>query len=77
MEMKYAAETHCSRKISSSIESLTNPERLQKHLQNRKEIQNHSQEHKKYLDYFEDSFLIASAQHYDIKGKAYIETPKK
>ena len=31
----------------------------------------------KYLDYFEDSFLIESAQRYDIKGKAYIETPKK
>ena len=30
-----------------------------------------------YLDYFEDSFLIESAQRYDIKGKAYIETPKK
>jgi len=32
---------------------------------------------KKYLDYFEDSFLIESAQRYDIRGKAYIETPKK
>ena len=32
---------------------------------------------KKYLDYFEDSFLIESAQRYDIKGKSYIETPKK
>lgn len=31
---------------------------------------------KKYLDCFEDSFLIESAQRYDIKGKAYIETPK-
>ena len=29
------------------------------------------------MDYFEDSFLIESAQRYDIKGKAYIETPKK
>ncbi|MDD7219384.1 MAG: DUF4143 domain-containing protein [Clostridia bacterium] len=29
------------------------------------------------LDCFEDSFLIESAQRYDIKGKAYIETPKK
>ena len=26
---------------------------------------------------FEDSFLIESAQRYDIKGKSYIETPKK
>ena len=32
---------------------------------------------RKYLGYFEDSFLIESAQRYDIKGKAYIETPKK
>jgi len=32
---------------------------------------------KNYLDYFEDSFLIESAQRFNIKGKAYIETPKK
>ena len=32
---------------------------------------------KKYLDYFEDSFLIEAAGRYNIKGKAYIETPKK
>ena len=30
-----------------------------------------------YLDYLENSFLIEAAQRYDIKGKAYIETPKK
>ena len=28
---------------------------------------------RKYLGYFEDSFLIESAQRYDIKGKAYID----
>ena len=32
---------------------------------------------KKYLDYFEDSFLIEAAGRYNIMGKAYIETPKK
>ena len=32
---------------------------------------------RKYIGYFEDSFLIEAAQRYDIKGKAYIETPKK
>ena len=32
---------------------------------------------KKYLDYFENSFLIEAAGRYNIKGKAYIETPKK
>lgn len=41
-----------------------------------KKIQNYFCNHKKYLDCFEDSFLIESAQRYDIKGKAYIETPK-
>lgn len=30
---------------------------------------------KKYLDYFEDSFLLEAAQRYDIRGKAYVETP--
>ena len=29
------------------------------------------------MDYFEDSFLIEPAWRYDIRGKAYIETPKK
>ena len=29
------------------------------------------------LEQLEDSFLIESARRYDIKGKAYIETPKK
>lgn len=36
-----------------------------------------SQTIKKYLDYFEDSFLIEASMRYDIKGKSYIETPKK
>lgn len=31
----------------------------------------------KNIGELEDSFLIESAQRYDIKGKAYIETPKK
>ena len=53
--------------LSSAIGSLTNPEKLK----------NTFKTVKKYLDCFEDSFLIESAQRYDIKGKAYIETPKK
>ena len=32
---------------------------------------------RKYLGYLEDSFLIESTQRYDIKGRNYIETPKK
>ena len=63
--------------LSSSIGSLTNPEKLKNTFRTVKKSKITSNTIKKYLDYFEDSFLIESAQRYDIKGKAYIETPKK
>lgn len=63
--------------LSSSIGSLTNPEKLKRSFKSKKNSRITSPTIKKYLDYFEDSFLIESAQRYDIKGKAYIETPKK
>ena len=63
--------------ISSAIGSLTNPEKLKKTFKSIKNSKITSTTIKKYLDYLEDSFLIESAQRYDIKGKGYIETPKK
>ncbi len=63
--------------LSSAIGSLTNPEKLKNTFQTVKKSKITSNTIKKYLDYFEDSFLIESAQRYDIKGKSYIETPKK
>lgn len=63
--------------LSSAIGSLTNPEKLKNTFKTVKKSRITSNTIKKYLDYFEDSFLIESAQRYDIKGKAYIETPKK
>ena len=63
--------------LSSAIGSLTNPEKLKNTFRTVKKSRITSNTIKKYLDYFEDSFLIESAQRYDIKGKAYIETPKK
>ena len=63
--------------LSSAIGSLTNPEKLKNTFKTVKKSKITSATIKKYLDYFEDSFLIESAQRYDIKGKAYIETPKK
>lgn len=63
--------------LSSSIGSLTNPEKLKNTFKTVKKSRITANTIKKYLDYFEDSFLIESAQRYDIKGKAYIETPKK
>lgn len=63
--------------LSSSIGSLTNPEKLKNTFKSVKKSKITSQTIKKYIDYFEDSFLIESALRYDIKGKFYIETPKK
>lgn len=63
--------------LSSAIGSLTNPEKLKNTFRTVKKSKITSNTIKKYLDYFEDSFLIESAGRYDIKGKAYIETPKK
>ncbi len=63
--------------LSSAIGSLTNPEKLRNTFKTVKKSKITANTIKRYLDYFEDSFLIDSAQRYDIKGKAYIETPKK
>lgn len=63
--------------LSSSIGSLTNPEKLKNTFKSVKKSKITSQTIKKYIDYFEDSFLIELALRYDIKGKSYIETPKK
>lgn len=63
--------------LSSAIGSLTNPEKLKNTFKTVKKSKITSVTIKKYLDYLEDSFLIQSAQRYNVKGKAYIETPKK
>lgn len=63
--------------LSSAIGSLTNPEKLQNTFKSIKKSKITANTINKYIGYFEDSFLIQSAQRYDIRGKAYIETPKK
>ena len=63
--------------VSSSLGSLTNPEKLKKTFHSVKNSNITSTTINKYLGYFEESFLMQPAQRYDIKGKAYLETPKK
>lgn len=63
--------------LSSAIGSLTNPEKLRNTFKTVKKSQIATTTIRRYLEYFEDSYLLESAQRYDIKGKAYIETPKK
>lgn len=63
--------------LSSAIGSLTNPEKLKNTFRSVKNSKITTVTISKYLKCLEDAFMIESAWRYDIKGKAYIETPKK
>ncbi len=63
--------------LSSSIGSLTNPEKLKNSFFSIKKVKIGANTIRQYIDYMEDSFLINSVSKYDIKGKTYINAPKK
>lgn len=63
--------------VSSSIGSLTNPQKLENTFLSEAKISLTAQTIKQYLDYFEESFLIKRAERYDVKGKKYNSTPYK
>ena len=63
--------------ISSSIGSLTNPQKLENTFKSMGKSKLSSATIKQYLDYFADAFLISKAERFDIKGKKYISTPYK
>ncbi len=63
--------------ISSSIGSLTNPQKLEKTFQSNNKSSLTAATIKQYLDHFEDAFIIEKSERYDIKGKKYISTPSK
>lgn len=63
--------------LSSSIGSLTNPEKLRNTFRSVKKSDIANATIKKYLDGLEDAFLVEAARRYDIKGRAYIGSPLK
>ena len=63
--------------ISSSVGSLTNPQKLVNTFQSAGNLKLSAVTIKQYLDYFEDAFIIHRSKRYDIKGKKYISTPYK
>lgn len=63
--------------LASAVGSLTNSLKLSKTFQSVKNKKISDKTIKKYIDYFEDAFLISKAARYDIKGKKYINTPIK
>ena len=63
--------------LFSSIGSLTNPPKLEKAYNSLAHIDISRITISNYLDAFVDSFLISKVQRYNIKGKAYIDSPFK
>jgi len=63
--------------LASSIGSLTNPRKLSDTFNSVKNVKIGSDTLQKYIGYFEEAFMISSSKRYDIKGKKYINTPKK
>lgn len=63
--------------ISSQIGSLTNPYNIQNTFKSEKNITLSDKTITKYLDCFEDAFMITKTQRYDVKGRKYINTPYK
>ena len=63
--------------LCSVVGSLTNPHKLVKSLNSQGHAKTTDRTLKKYLDYFEDAFLFAKADRYDVRGKRHLEYPKK
>ena len=63
--------------VSSSVGSLTNPSKLANTLNSVNHAHTTDKTVKKYLDALEDAFIFEKARRYDIKGKAYFDSPLK
>ena len=63
--------------LSSDIGSLTNPLKLSKSFFGTKGTKISDKTINRYIEYFEDAFLLSKVQRYDIKGKKYINSPYK
>ena len=63
--------------ISSATGSLTNPHKLVDTMRSVLKIRTNDHTVKNYLEYLEDAFLFSEAKRWDVKGKAYFDTPLK
>jgi predicted AAA+ superfamily ATPase len=63
--------------LASAVGSLTNPSRLQNTFRSVKGKSLDDKTISSYIRYLEDAYLVTEAQRYDIKGRAYIGSPKK
>lgn len=63
--------------LCSSIGSLTNPAKLANTLQSKQGISVSPNTIRAYIGHLEDAFLFLESKRYDVKGKAYFDSPNK
>lgn len=63
--------------LCSSIGSLTNPAKLANTLQSKQGISVSPNTIRAYIGHLEDAFLFSERKRYDVKGKAYFDSPNK
>ena len=63
--------------ISSSVGSLTNPKRIADTFKSVKGVKIADDTIGRFLDCFEDAFMISKVRRYDVKGRKYIGSPMK
>ena len=63
--------------LCSSIGSLTNPAKLANTLQSKQGISVSPNTIRAYIGHLEDAFLFSESKRYDVKGKAYFDSPNK
>lgn len=63
--------------LASGISCLTNPTKLEATFKSVKNVSVSRKTIERYIDYFEDAFIISKALRYDVKGKKYLDTPYK
>lgn len=63
--------------LASSTGSLTNATKLANTFNSVKHVKIKSETIERYLEYFEDSFIVKKALQYDIQEKRYIDSPRK
>lgn len=63
--------------LASGMSSLTNPSKIEATFESSKQIKISANTIDKFIEYFEDSFILKRAYRYDVKGRKYIGTPYK
>jgi len=63
--------------LFSSVGSLTSPFNISATLRNQAKMKTTDRTIKKYLDYFDESFLFSKARRYDVRGRKYLYYPEK